>query len=102
VRRRQPLTTPAGSPTGRPPAVVEPNGLYFLADVIALTRAKRPAVRAAIAAGQLRASVVAGRYIVLGSWLLDWIHAAPPPRAKRQVGYNGNGREAEGERAPVK
>jgi hypothetical protein len=84
TRARPPQSDPR-APDGRPHAVIEPNGLYLLADVVAATKAKRSAVRAAIAAGQLRAGVVAGRYIILGSAILEWVRNAPAPRARRKA-----------------
>jgi hypothetical protein len=69
---------------GRPFAVIEPYGVYFLRDLIAAVRAKRTAIRAAIAAGELHASVIAGRYVFLGEAILDWIRNAPGPRPKRK------------------
>jgi hypothetical protein len=102
-RRRTPQAANAEAlrPPGRPHSVIEPNGLYFLADVIAATKAKRSAVRAAIAEGKLRAGVIAGRYVVLGTALLDWIRGAPAPRKKTAARLNGQVTFANGEHAPA-
>jgi hypothetical protein len=96
VRRRRTADPQVPQPIGQP-HVIQPTGVYFLNDVIAVTRAKRTAIREAIEAEQLRVSFLAGRYVFLGEDLLNWIRSAPRPRRKAAADRQHNHTATDGQ-----
>jgi hypothetical protein len=63
--------------------VIDPHGVYGVEDAIRVFRLKKSTVRREIREGRLRVSKRAGRYYLLGRWLLEWIEAGEVrPRLK--------------------
>jgi hypothetical protein len=87
-----------------PPAVevhvIDPNGVYLLPQVKALLKLRDSTVRREVREKRLRVARRAGRYYILGKWLLEWIEQGEIVRSKPagtlplHAGTNGNVREA--------
>jgi len=71
------------APRVQPPAVhiIEPTAVYLLEDAIRIFRLKKSTIRRELREGRLRVSKRAGRYYLLGRWLLEWIEAGEIRRA---------------------
>jgi hypothetical protein len=72
-------------PTPSPPHVAEPhridpNAVYLLHQAQHFLRLTRSTVRREVRAGRLRVARRAGRYYLLGRWLLEWLEAGEVPR----------------------
>lgn len=63
------------SATATTPAVhvIDPNGVYFPDTFRALFRLKESSLRREVREGRLRIAKRAGRYYLLGKWILEWI-----------------------------
>jgi hypothetical protein len=62
------------SPPAAPPIhIIHPCGLYFIDDAIRIFRLRKSTVRREVREGRLKISKRAGRYYLLGRWLLSWI-----------------------------
>lgn len=59
--------------TPPPPPAVVPTAIYSYSQACRLLRLCRQTAAREVAAGRLRVSRRAGRYYLLGQWLLDWI-----------------------------
>jgi hypothetical protein len=53
--------------------VIAPTGVYFVEDAKRILRLKESTIRREVREGRLRISKRAGRYFILGAWLLAWI-----------------------------
>jgi hypothetical protein len=63
-------------PEHLPPTVIEPTGVYAPATLAKMLGCTELTIRKAIARKRLSASrAVAGRSLVLGQWVLDWLTA---------------------------
>ena len=71
TRRPDASMSPAASPSAAP--VIEPNAVYMLDVLQATLRLRRSTVRREWKAGRLRVAKSAGRYYVLGEWVLEWL-----------------------------
>src|SRR5262245_58878239 len=76
--------------------VIAPTGVYAVDDARRIFRLKQSTIRREVREGRLRVSKRAGRYFILGQWLLEWIEAGELPR-RRAAATNG---ESEGTRPP--
>jgi hypothetical protein len=65
--------------------VLDPAAVYDLAGVLAALRVKRSTVRREVRLGRLRVSRRGGKYLFLGSWLLQWIEDGELPRQRQEV-----------------
>lgn len=65
-------------PATRKPLVVDPNGVYTLAELRPL-HITASLIRSERRAGRFRLSRRGGRYYVLGRWLLEWIESGEVP-----------------------
>jgi hypothetical protein len=70
---------------------INPNSVYFRDDARQILRLKESTIRREIREGRLRVAKRAGRYFLLGEWILEWIRAgevrrrrAPVPAASSQ------------------
>ena len=68
-------TAPALEPAAPPQAVpvIDENAVYFVDTLQAIFRLRKSTIRREWRAGRLRISKRAGRYFILGEWLLEWI-----------------------------
>jgi len=57
------------------PHVIHPDAVYFPEDVRRLFRLKASTIRSEKRAGRLRVAKRAGRYFILGAWLLEWLRS---------------------------
>jgi hypothetical protein len=67
---------PAREPDPAPPApvhVLMPTAVYSVDDARHVLRLKQSTIRRELRMGRLRVSRRAGRYYLLGEWLLEWI-----------------------------
>lgn len=78
VTRTDRTNSATASPAG--PAIVRPTAVYSLAEAAQLLKLKKNCLPREVRLGRLRVSKRAGRYFVLGQWLLDWIAAGELPR----------------------
>jgi hypothetical protein len=69
--------------------VIDPNAVFLLDQVQALLRLRRSTVRREVREGRLRVSKRAGRYYLLGEWVLEWLRAG---EVRRPPGTNGQKR----------
>jgi hypothetical protein len=53
--------------------IIDPNGIYFVDDARSLLRLRASTIRREVREGRLRIAKRAGRYYVLGAWLIQWI-----------------------------
>jgi hypothetical protein len=67
------------------PHVIQPTGIYFADTAQNLLRLTKSTLRREVREGRLRISKRAGRYIILGSWLLEWIAAGELKRRRTEV-----------------
>ena len=81
MRNRAPTTEPALAPTVHE---VKPCGLYLVDEVQRIFRLKKSTIRRELREGRLRVSKRAGRYFLLGRWLIEWIESGElAPRTPR-------------------
>jgi hypothetical protein len=73
--------------------VIDPNGVYFLDTAQAILRLRDSTVRREVREGRLRIAKRAGRYYLLGEWLLDWIRGGEVTR-RPPAAATTNGDEA--------
>jgi hypothetical protein len=60
-------------PTADTVHVIAETGVYTVDDAIRIFRLRKSTIRREIREGRLRVSKRAGRYFLLGRWLLSWI-----------------------------
>jgi hypothetical protein len=84
MRNRVPTTDPA------PPAIheIRPNNVYSADEVRKIFRLKASTIRREVREGRLRIARRAGRYFLLGRWIIEWLEAGEVkrPRAERAGG----------------
>jgi hypothetical protein len=71
--RRRPAQ--AEAPPAPPPHVIQPTAVYTVEQLQAALGLARSTVRTERRMGRLRVAKRAGRYYVLGAWLLEWLQA---------------------------
>jgi hypothetical protein len=69
--------------------VISPSGIYFPDAVQAIFRLRKSTLRREIREGRLRVSKRAGRYFVLGAWLLEWLEGGEVHRHGQTTSFNG-------------
>jgi hypothetical protein len=57
------------------PHVIDPNAVYFLDTAQAILRLRDSTIRREVREGRLRIAKRAGRYYLLGKWLIEWIES---------------------------
>jgi hypothetical protein len=75
------------------PHEIRPTAVYVVDDARRIFRLKQSTIRREVREGRLRISKRAGRYFLLGRWLIEWIEAGELPR--RRPGKSGNGQREE-------
>jgi hypothetical protein len=68
-----PMTEPHAGTTMTEPHVIHRDAVYLLDSAQRALRLTRTTVRREIRLGRLRVSKRAGRYFILGRWLLEWL-----------------------------
>src|SRR5262249_21766151 len=77
----------AGAGREKTAHVIHPNAVYFLDTAPVLLRVKSSTIQREVREKRLHVSRRAGRYFILGKWVLEWIEAgchrpaAQPPSA---------------------
>ena len=75
--------------------VIHPTAIYLVEDARRVLRLKESTVRREVREGRLRVAKRAGRYYLLGAWLLQWLREgevrrrAQPARVGPPVAENG-------------
>jgi hypothetical protein len=59
---------------------VEPTGVYFVDTFRKLFRLRKSTLRREVREGRLRVARRAGRYYLLGEWILEWLRGGELPR----------------------
>jgi hypothetical protein len=74
-------------PDGRPPPapVIVPNAVYDLTQARALLGLAEHTLGREARLGRLRVSKRAGKYMILGKWLLAWVEAGEVTRRRRKA-----------------
>jgi hypothetical protein len=78
----------AAPPSPSAPHVIDPYGVYSLAAAIAALGLRRSTIRRELRLGHLTVSKRAGKYFILGQWLIDWIEGGVV-RPQQRTGRNG-------------
>jgi hypothetical protein len=92
MRAERARQTPAAAPAVH---VIDPHAVYGVDDAIGIFRLRKSTVRREIREGRLRVSKRAGRYYLLGKWLIEWIEGG---ELRRRSDQNGSGRGLSGPR----
>lgn len=88
-RRKPPPDTPPDTPPATPPPVIlHPTAVYTVPQLRAALGLTASTVRHEVRAGRLRVARRAGRYWMLGAWVLEWIEGGELSRSSRP-GRNG-------------
>ena len=75
--RPKPADAPAAPPVVH---VVAETGVYGVEDAQRIFRLRKSTIRREVRAGRLRVAKRAGRYYILGRWLIEWIEGGELPR----------------------
>jgi hypothetical protein len=75
----------ASTPAVAQPHVIDPNAIYTIDAARAALRLTATTIRRELRLGRLKVSKRAGRYYVLGRWLLEWLEAGEVRRASGQA-----------------
>jgi hypothetical protein len=68
------------------PLVIEPTAVYTAPQARQALGLKLTTLRREIALGRLRVSRRAGRYYLLGEWILDWLRGGEQRPSRRRAG----------------
>ena len=92
LRRSKPA--PAGGPGS--PHVIDPHAVYFADTFREWFRLTRSTLRREVREGRLRVARRAGRYYLLGEWVLQWLRAGEyTPKVAGQGAPARNGTAAQ-------
>lgn len=71
-----------------PPPIhsIDPHAVYLVDQARAVLRLRASTIRREVREGRLRISKRAGRYYLLGEWLLEWIAGGELPRRNAAPG----------------
>jgi hypothetical protein len=69
---------------------IRPTAVYFVDDARRILRLKQSTIRREVRDGRLRIAKRAGRYYLLGEWILEWLRGG---EVKRGQPNNDNGTE---------
>jgi hypothetical protein len=75
-----------------PPPVLDPRAVYTRLQATALLGLKPSTLATEIRKGRLRVSRRAGRYFILGAWLLEWIERGETSSRRRRKEVSGETR----------
>lgn len=79
--------TPAAAPADAlVPHVIHPNSVYSVVQARTLLGLARSTIRSEVRQGRLRVSRRAGRYYLLGEWLLEWLRGGEVMTGQRRPG----------------
>jgi hypothetical protein len=90
MRRAKPAPDRPKAPA-QPPEVhtIDPNAIYFVDQAQALLRLTPSTIRREHREGRLRVSKRAGRYYILGKWLIEWLEGGELRRQGKPLDRNG-------------
>jgi hypothetical protein len=77
MRKAPAPPAPAAAPAVH---VIAPTGVYGVDDAIRIFRLRKSTIRRELREGRLRVSKRAGRYYLLGKWLIEWVESGELPR----------------------
>ena len=80
MRKRLPHS--AGTPLTPTPTVheIRPHAVYFLDQAQQILRLRPSTIRRELREGRLRLAKRAGKYFILGKWLIEWIESGEVKR----------------------
>jgi hypothetical protein len=91
-RRRSPGTAEQDPPASAVAVhAVVPTGVYFVDTFRKLFRLRKSTVRREVREGRLRIAKRAGRYYLLGKWVLQWLEEGELPRRHGPTKASGSG-----------
>lgn len=70
--------------------VIDPNAVYGVEDARQIFRLKQSTIRREVREGRLRIAKRAGRYFLLGRWLIEWIEGGELRRPAGRPTAMGN------------
>jgi hypothetical protein len=74
------------------PHVIHPTAVYFVDEAKRILRLRDSTIRREVREGRLRIAKRAGRYYLLGEWLLEWLRAGELKRRRETAtARGGNG-----------
>src|SRR5262249_26475628 len=76
-------------PMPEPIHTIDPNGIYFLDQAQSILRLRKSTIRREHREGRLRIARRAGRIIILGAWLIEWIKGGEVKAKESQLVSNG-------------
>jgi hypothetical protein len=83
-RTAPPSAPPGYQPTHQAPPTIEPNSVYSLDQARQLLGLAKGCLPREIRLGRLRVAKRAGRYLITGAWLLQWIEGGELKRTTRE------------------
>jgi hypothetical protein len=96
-RRKSAPAEPGPPRAGAGPlGVIDPHAVYDVAGARAALKLHRTTIRREVREGRLRVSCRAGKYYILGQWLLDWLTAGPAPRRRPHLSGQAGASRPEG------
>jgi hypothetical protein len=90
-RRHSPAATGQGPAAPAAVHAVDPTAVYFVDTFKTLFRLRTSTVRREVREGRLRIAKRAGRYYLLGEWILQWLREGEVPRRSGPKKASGNG-----------
>jgi hypothetical protein len=87
-RKRKPPDAPA--PSSSQPHVVSPDAVYTVGEFQAALKLTRSTVRREVKAKRLRVAKRAGKYFLLGKWILEWLEGGEHQPKAQPADRNGS------------
>lgn len=84
-----PAVAPPTPPTPPPPHVIHPDAVYLREDFRRVFQVRASTLRREVREGRLRISKRAGRYYLLGRWIIEWLEAGEVGRKRYHAEANG-------------
>jgi len=78
------------------PHIIHPTAVYFVDQAQKILRLKESTIRREVRAGRLQIAKRAGRYYLLGAWIISWLQAGAIQR-RRPLASSTNINEHNGE-----
>jgi hypothetical protein len=97
VRRRH-AEAEAPPPAALPPVVIDPHTIYMLPAFRVAFALRESTVRREVREGRLRIAKRAGRYYLLGEWILEWLKSG---EVRRRTAERNGTTPAAGTEAPT-
>jgi hypothetical protein len=97
--RKRSTATEAPPAAEAPPHVIHPAAVYTVAQAQAALHLRQSTIRRELKEHRLRVAKRAGRYYLLGEWLLEWIREGEIGR-RAKAGLNGTATNGHAPAAP--